>query len=131
MRFQHNEVNFEVRYEDHQNCSKTYFIDFLKVFSDHHIYVIKIDLILSEPHCVKLKCLWTFSIVEVFFAIWHHWHICRLVRFGVKGWWIQGVVEVKGELCSRVRVQRWWGGWCLWMAGGGGGEWVVGLVVKG
>ena len=31
MSFQHNEVNLEVRYEDHRKCSKTYFTNFTKV----------------------------------------------------------------------------------------------------
>ena len=38
MTFRHNEVNFKVKYEDHQKCSKSYFLKFLKVFSDHHVW---------------------------------------------------------------------------------------------
>ena len=35
MRFTHIEVNFDVRYEGHQNCPKRLSMDILRAFSDH------------------------------------------------------------------------------------------------
>ena len=37
MRFIHIDVNFDVKYEGHQNCSKTSSMDILRVFGDDHM----------------------------------------------------------------------------------------------
>ena len=37
MRFTHIDVNFDVRYEGHQNCPKILSMNSLRVFSDHHM----------------------------------------------------------------------------------------------
>ena len=37
MRFTHIDVNFDVRYEGHQNCPKILSMNILRVFSDHHL----------------------------------------------------------------------------------------------
>ena len=36
-RFTHNDVNFDVKYEGHQNCSKTFCMHILRVFGHHHM----------------------------------------------------------------------------------------------
>ena len=48
MRFQHNEVHFEVRYQDHKNAQKYVFF---KLFDSLVTIIcdIKIDLVMSEP----------------------------------------------------------------------------------
>ena len=38
MRFTHIDVNFDVRYEGHQNCPKILSMNILRVFSDHHMW---------------------------------------------------------------------------------------------
>ena len=38
MRFTHIDINFDVRYEGHQNCPKILPMDILRVFSDHHMW---------------------------------------------------------------------------------------------
>ena len=38
MRFTHIDVNFDVRYEGHQNCPKILSMNILRVFSDHHLW---------------------------------------------------------------------------------------------
>ena len=38
MRFTHTEVNFDLRYEGHQNCPKILSMNILRVFSDHHLW---------------------------------------------------------------------------------------------
>ena len=40
-----NEVNFKVKHEDHRKCLKTYFMRFLKVFSDHDMIVKMFDFL--------------------------------------------------------------------------------------
>ena len=37
MRFTHIDVNFDVKNEDHQNCSKTLSMHILGVFGHHHM----------------------------------------------------------------------------------------------
>ena len=37
MRFTHIDVNFDVRYEGHQNRPKILSMNILRVFSDHHL----------------------------------------------------------------------------------------------
>ena len=37
MRFTDIDINFDVRYEGHQNCPKILSINILSVFSDHHL----------------------------------------------------------------------------------------------
>ena len=38
MRFTHIDVNFDVRYEGHQNCPKILSMNISRVFSDHHLW---------------------------------------------------------------------------------------------
>ena len=37
MRFTDIDVNFDLRYEGHQNCPKILSMNILRVFSDHHL----------------------------------------------------------------------------------------------
>ena len=53
MRFTDIDVNFDVRYEGHQNWSKILSMDILMVFSDH-LYDVEIDINICKPHCVNL-----------------------------------------------------------------------------
>ena len=65
MRFIHNEVNFEAKYEDIENAQINILWTFWR-FSVMTICHLKIDLIVCKPHCVKLNFLWTSSIAKVF-----------------------------------------------------------------
>ena len=37
MRFTHIDVNFDIKYEGHQNCSKTLSMHISRVFGHHHM----------------------------------------------------------------------------------------------
>ena len=37
MRFTHIDVNFDIKYEGHQNCSKTLSMHILRVYGHHHM----------------------------------------------------------------------------------------------
>ena len=37
MRLTHIDINFDIKYEGHQNCSKTLSMHILRVFGHHHI----------------------------------------------------------------------------------------------
>ena len=52
MRFTDIDVNFDIKYECHQNCPKILSMNILRVFSDHHMDI-KIDVNICEPHCVN------------------------------------------------------------------------------
>ena len=53
MRFTYIDVNFEVKYEGHQNCSKTLSVHILRVLVTI-IFDIQIDINMCEPHFVNL-----------------------------------------------------------------------------
>ena len=53
MRFTHIDVNFDIKYEGHQNCSKTLSMHILRVLVTI-ICDIKIDISMCEPHYVNL-----------------------------------------------------------------------------
>ena len=53
MRFTHIDVNFDVKYEGHQNCSKTLSMHILRVLVTI-ICDVKIDINMCEPHYVNL-----------------------------------------------------------------------------
>ena len=96
MRFTHNDVNFDVKYEGHQNCSKTLSKHILRVLVTI-ICDVKIDVNMCEPHYVNLfffvnllhsPCVWLFDIwhlfdnltsfwqLDIFMTTWHlFWHL--------------------------------------------------------
>ena len=53
MRFTHTDVNFDIRYEGHQNCPKILSMNILG-FLVTIICDVKIDVNICEPHCVNL-----------------------------------------------------------------------------
>ena len=72
MRFTHIDINFDVRYESHQNCPKILSMNILSVFSDHHLW--------RQNWCQYLwtsLCQFNFfvnllhSLGVSFFDIWH------------------------------------------------------------
>ena len=89
MRFTHIDVNFDVKYEGHQNCSKTLSMHILRVFGHHmwrqnwHQYVwtslCQFIFFVNLLHC---PCVWLFNIWHLFdnltsfFTTWHiFWHV--------------------------------------------------------
>ena len=65
MRFTDIDVNFDVRYEGHQNCPKILSMNILRVFSDHHLWRQNWHQYLWTSLC-QFNFLWTSSIVKVF-----------------------------------------------------------------
>ena len=100
MRFTHIDINFDVKYEGHQNCSKTLSMHIMRVFGDHHMWCQKLTLI-----CVNLimsifflnlllsPCIWLFDIWHLFDNLTSFWQFDTLLettsaghRLGVKGY---------------------------------------------
>ena len=52
MRLTHIDINFDIKYEGHQNWSKTLCMYILRVFGDLQ-FDIKIDVYMCEPHYVN------------------------------------------------------------------------------
>ena len=65
MRFTHNDVNFDVKYEGHQNCWKTLSMHILRVFGHHHMWRQNWRQYVWTSLC-QFIFLWTSSIVHVF-----------------------------------------------------------------
>ena len=90
MRFTHIDVNFDVKYEGHQNCSKTLSMHIFRVFGHHHMwhqnwrqyvwtslcqFIFFVNLLHSP--CVWLFDIWhifdnstSFWQLDIFFDIW-------------------------------------------------------------
>ena len=96
MRFTHNDVSFDVKYEGHQNCSKTLSMHILRVFGHHHMwrqnwrqyvwtslcrFIFFVNLLHSP--CVWLSDIWhlfdnltSFWQLDIFMTTWHlFWHL--------------------------------------------------------
>ena len=73
MRFTHIDVNFDVRYEGHQNWPKILSMNILRVFSDHHLWCQN-----WRQYVWTSLCQFNFlvnllhSLGVWFFDIWHH-----------------------------------------------------------
>ena len=85
MRFTDIDINFDLRYESHQNCPKILSMNISRVFSDHHMWRQNWRQYLWTSLC-QFIFLWTSSIVQVFdfltfdifFTTWHlltFWYI--------------------------------------------------------
>ena len=82
MRFTHIDVNFDIKYEGHQNCSKTLSMHILRVFGHHHMW--RQNLYQYVWTSCEFIFLWTSSIVhvfdfltfDIFLTTWHlFWHM--------------------------------------------------------
>ena len=65
MRFTHIDINFDIKYEGHQNCSKTLSMHILRGFGHHHMWHQNWRQYVWTSLC-QFIFLWTSSIVHVF-----------------------------------------------------------------
>ena len=87
MRFTHIDVNFDVRYEGHQNCPKILSMNILRVFSDHHLWrqnwcqyvwtsLCQFNFLVNLLHSLGV---WFFDIWHLFDNLTYFWHFgCKL-----------------------------------------------------
>ena len=76
MRFTHIDVNFDVKYKGHQNCSKTLFMYILRVFGHHHMWHQNWHQYVWTSLCqfiffvnlLHSPCVWLF---DIFLTTWH------------------------------------------------------------
>ena len=73
MRFTDIDINFDVRYEGHQNCPKILSMNILSVFSDHHLWRQNWRQYLWTSLCqFNFFVNLLHSLGVSFFDIWHH-----------------------------------------------------------
>ena len=117
MRFTHIDVNFDVKYEGHQNCSKTLSMQILRGFSHHHMWrqnwrqYVWTSLCQFTFFCeLHSSCVWLF---DIFLTTWHlfdnltsFFHIWAMGHMG------------KGVLLLILKIEMGYnGGWGRWVMG--------------
>ena len=129
MRFTDIDVNFDVKYEGHQNCPKILSVNILRVFSDHDMW-----------HQNWCQYLWTSLCQFIFFVnllhspgvwffdIWHlfnnlasFWHL----TYNMGTWWTCAGSCVEWILPIPIR-SRWGTGVMGHMGNGAHGQWAIG-----
>ena len=126
MRFTHIDINFDVKYEGHQNCSKTLSMHILRVFGHHHMwhqnwrqYVwTSLCQFIFFVNLLHSRCVWLFDIwhlfdnltsfwqFDIFFTTWHFFDIWATGHMGKGVSWLILKIEM-GYL----------GGWGTWAMG--------------
>ena len=131
MRFTHIDVNFDVKYEGHQNCSKTLSMHILRVFGHHHMWHQNWHQYVWTSLC-QFIFLWTSSIVhvfdfltfDIFLTTWHlfdsltcFWQLDIFLTYGQQDTWAMGHM---GKVVSWLilKIEMWYlGGWGTWPMG--------------
>ena len=103
----HNEVNYDVTYEGHQNWLK----DILWIYWGFLMTIIcnvSIYLIMYEPHCVKFFC--------------GHCHHCLIFDTDISKWTCSLNILLNMYIhiytcihCTRLKTMGGGGGWAVWL----------------
>ena len=104
MRFTHIYINFDIKYEGRQNCSKTLSMHILRVFGCHHMwrqnwhqymwtslcqFIFFVNLLHSP--CVWLFDIWhLFDNLTSFYHLFNTSHIFNFLTHGQWGTWAMG-----------------------------------------
>ena len=128
MRFTHIDVNFDIKYEGHQNSSKTLSMHISRVFGHHHMWCQNWHQYVWTSLCQFIFFLWTSSIVHAFdfltFDIFlTTWHLCdNLTSFLTYGQWEMWQMGIMVNTEDRWGTfgdgaHGWWGNgptWSMW-----------------
>ena len=132
MRFTHNDINFDVKYGGHQNCSKTPSMHILRVFGHHHMWLSKltsicVNLIMSIYFFVNLlhsPCVWLFDISHLFDSLTSFWQLdifFDIWAMGNVGKWVSWLI-LKIEMGHLGQWDTWAMGhmvnMCVWSCAG-------------
>ena len=120
MRFTYINVNFDVKYEGHQNCSKTLSMHILRVFGHHHMWHQNWCQYVWTSLC-EFIFLWTSSIVHVFgfltFDIFlTTWHLFNNLTSFFYIWAMGNVGKWVSWLILKIEIGHL-GGWGTWAMG--------------
>ena len=129
MRFTDIDINFDVKYEGHQNCPKILSVNILRVFSDHHMwhqnwrqylwtslcqFIFFVNLLYSPG-------VWFFDIWHLFDNLTSFWHL----TYNMGTWWTCAGSCVQWILPIPIR-SRWGTGVMGHMGNGAHGQWAHG-----
>ena len=120
MKFTHNDVNFDVKYEGHQNCSKTLSMHILRVLSHHHMWHQNWHQYVWTSLCqfiffvnlLHSPCVWLFDIWHLFDSLTSFWQLDIFFdtwAMGNVGKWVSWLI-LKIEMGHL-------GGWGTWTMG--------------
>ena len=120
MRFTHNDVNFDVKYEGHQNCSKTLSMHILRVFGHHHMWrqnwrqhvwtsLCQFIFFVNPLHS---PCVWLFDIWHLFDNLTSFWQLD--IFFDI--WAMGNVGKWVSWLILKIEMGHL-GGWGTWAMG--------------
>ena len=125
MRFTYIDIDFDVKYEGHQNCSKTLSMHILSGFSHHHMwhqnwlqYVWTSCQFFFFVNLLHSSCVWLFDIwhlfdnltsfwqLDIFLTTWHlFWHMSN------------GTHGQRGIVVNTEDRDGYLGGWDTWVIG--------------
>ena len=126
MRFTDIDVNFDVKYEGHQNCPKILSVNILRVFSDHHMWRKNWCQYLWTSLCqfiffvnlLHSPGVWFFDIWHLFDNLTSFWHL----TYNMGTWWTCAGSCVQWILPIPIR-SRWGTGVMGHMGNGAHGQW--------
>ena len=144
MRFTHIDVNFDVKYEGHQNCSKTLSMHILRAFGHHHMwrqnwrqYVwTSLCQFIFFVNLLHSPCVWLFDILHLFDNLTSFWQLDIFLTYGQQDTWAMGHMG-KGVSWLILKIEMGYlGGWGTWVMGhmgngahGQWGTWAIGHMI--
>ena len=120
MRFTHIDVNFDIKYEGHQNCSKTLSMHILRVFGHHHMWRQNWHQYVWTSLCefiffvnlLHSPCVWLFDIWHLFDNLTSFWQLD--IFFDI--WAMGNVSKWVSWLILKIEMGHL-GGWGTWVMG--------------
>ena len=144
MRFTHIDVNFDVKYEGHQNFSKPLSMHILRVFGHHHMWCQNWHQYVWTSLCqfiffvnlLHSPCVWLFDIWHLFDNLTSFWQLdiflttCHLFDNLTSFWQLDIFFDIwatghmgngthgQGVSCVILKIEvGYLGGWGTWVMG--------------
>ena len=152
MRFTHIDINFGVKYEGNQNCSKTLSMYILRGFGHHHMWCQNWRQYVWTSLCqfiffvnlLHSPCVWLFDIWHLFDKLTSFWQLDIFLTTWHLFWYVQQDTWAMGHMgkgvsCVILKIEMvYLVGWGTWVMGHMGnrahdynvGKWVSWLILK-
>ena len=113
MRFTHIDVNFDVKYDGHQNCSKTLSMHILRVFGDHHMWHqnwhqnvwTSLCQFIFFVNLLHSLCVWLFDIWHLFDNLTSFWQLDIFLTHEQWGTWPMGYMGNGAHLLDTFKLK--------------------------